>query len=80
MGTCVRVEYSDPFYFYIGRRVCALTHLLFYLCLLTQNIASIVFTAQARYRARSAAAAASAVAARRGVLGVSRALLRALAL
>ena len=46
-----RVEFSDPFRYYAGQKLFAATHCVFYLCLLTQNIASIVFTAQVCVRA-----------------------------
>ena len=41
-----RVEFSDPFRTLFGPRLFLLSHLLYYLCLYAQNIASIVATAQ----------------------------------
>jgi hypothetical protein len=41
-----RVEFSDIFKYFLGQRWFTLTQLAFYLCLLSQNVAAIVGTAQ----------------------------------
>ena len=41
-----RVEFSDVFMHYMGRRWATATHAAFFLCLMAQNVAAIVATAQ----------------------------------